>query len=664
MSLVDLIPKIDDRRYSDILAEVRTRIARYTPEWTPVWTDVNDSDPGYTLVQVFAWLSEMLTYRMNLVPQLNYLKFLQLIGIELIPARPAEAQITFPVTDTFPQAYTLIPLGTQISADAADGGAPVIFETQKSITALAIRLESLQAFDGYTFLPVNEENKQAVDGFQPFGPRPRDDAALYFGFSYPSGSPLVDFPGIDFGLAFFIKSTTDKPSPFACGPADSAVIPPARLMWEFWDSKNWRSLDMLKDETAAFTRSGQVYLKLPSGLKAKPLIIGADATPRFWLRARLQRTRYERPPTLLAVRTNTASAIQAETIQFETLGGSNGRRDQVFTLSETPVLPGSLDLQVDDGQGFASWTEVGDFFGSAPDDKVSVINRTSGEVRFGDGVNGSIPAGNETSPNANILALKYRVGGGKRGNVAAGKIKTLVSSVDGIDPSGVSNLLAAVGGQNEETLDEAVKRAPISLKSRSRAVTLEDFEQFAMQAANIKRAHAIALFHPSFPNVKVPGVVSVIVVPDSEDNAPIPAEGTLRAVCEFLDTVRLLTTEVYVLPPEYHLVCVRADLIASDTADLAEVKTGVETSLLTYFHPLKGGEDGQGWPFGGRIFYSRVIQRVFSVRGVLSVEQLTILIDGETVPAYQDIPLPDNGLAYSTRHEINVMYEFEAIAQP
>ena len=79
MPLEDHLPQIDDRRYDDIVAEVRTRIARYTPEWQPVWTDLNDSDPGITIVQVFAWLSEMLMYRMAQVPKLNYLKFLELI---------------------------------------------------------------------------------------------------------------------------------------------------------------------------------------------------------------------------------------------------------------------------------------------------------------------------------------------------------------------------------------------------------------------------------------------------------------------------------------------------------------------------------------------------------------------------------------------------------
>ena len=101
MPLADAIPKIDDRSYDSILAEMRSRISRYTPEWKPVWTDLNDSDPGITMLQVFAWLGEMLAYRMNQVPELNYLKFLQLLGIELRPTEPAQVEITFPVRENF-----------------------------------------------------------------------------------------------------------------------------------------------------------------------------------------------------------------------------------------------------------------------------------------------------------------------------------------------------------------------------------------------------------------------------------------------------------------------------------------------------------------------------------------------------------------------------------
>ncbi|MEP6817664.1 MAG: putative baseplate assembly protein, partial [Marmoricola sp.] len=77
MPLKDNIPKLDDHSYESIVAEMRSRISRYTPEWSPVWSDLNDSDPGITMLQVFAWLGEMLAYRMNQVPALVYLKFLQ-----------------------------------------------------------------------------------------------------------------------------------------------------------------------------------------------------------------------------------------------------------------------------------------------------------------------------------------------------------------------------------------------------------------------------------------------------------------------------------------------------------------------------------------------------------------------------------------------------------
>jgi len=89
-------PVIDDRKYADILAEIRTRIPRYTPEWKPQWNDLNDSDPGMILAQTFAWLSEMLLFRMQRVPDLHYVKFLQLIGIELLPALPARAESPLP----------------------------------------------------------------------------------------------------------------------------------------------------------------------------------------------------------------------------------------------------------------------------------------------------------------------------------------------------------------------------------------------------------------------------------------------------------------------------------------------------------------------------------------------------------------------------------------
>src|SRR5437660_2618722 len=84
-------PQLDDRTFEQIVSDLRLRIPRYTKEWT----NFNDSDPGITLLQLFAYLSEIMLFRMNQVPQKNYIKFLKLLGQELAPARPATAHLTF-----------------------------------------------------------------------------------------------------------------------------------------------------------------------------------------------------------------------------------------------------------------------------------------------------------------------------------------------------------------------------------------------------------------------------------------------------------------------------------------------------------------------------------------------------------------------------------------
>ena len=77
------LPDLDDRRYADLLEEARALIPSYAPEWT----NHNPSDPGITLIELFAWLSEMLIYRLNRVSDDNLRSFLKLLnGKEWMPS--------------------------------------------------------------------------------------------------------------------------------------------------------------------------------------------------------------------------------------------------------------------------------------------------------------------------------------------------------------------------------------------------------------------------------------------------------------------------------------------------------------------------------------------------------------------------------------------------
>ena len=88
------VPDLDDRSFQDLVNEARRRIPLYCPEWT----DHNLSDPGITLIELFAWMTEVLIYRLNKVPEKNYVKFLELLGVRLAPATAASAEVTFRLT--------------------------------------------------------------------------------------------------------------------------------------------------------------------------------------------------------------------------------------------------------------------------------------------------------------------------------------------------------------------------------------------------------------------------------------------------------------------------------------------------------------------------------------------------------------------------------------
>src|SRR5688572_8182838 len=169
-------PELDDRTYDELKRMALLRIPRYTPEWT----DFNESDPGVTLVELFAWLTEMMLFRLNQVPQRNYIKFLQLLGMELASAEPARAHLTFnpqPGTDV-----QSIRRGSQIAAQV-ESPLPFIFETLTGLDLIRLPLTKVQLFNGAGFIDVTAANLIPGPGYWPFGLSPQVGCALYLGFA-------------------------------------------------------------------------------------------------------------------------------------------------------------------------------------------------------------------------------------------------------------------------------------------------------------------------------------------------------------------------------------------------------------------------------------------------------------------------------------------------
>lgn len=101
------LPKsdLDDRRFEDLVEECLLRIPRYCPEWT----NYNPSDPGITLIELFAWLTDQMMQRFNQVPRRHYVAFLELLGVRLQPPSPAQTDLTFYLAGELPQRYTIRP---------------------------------------------------------------------------------------------------------------------------------------------------------------------------------------------------------------------------------------------------------------------------------------------------------------------------------------------------------------------------------------------------------------------------------------------------------------------------------------------------------------------------------------------------------------------------
>ena len=630
-------PVLDDRTFEEILSEALLRIPRYTPEWT----DWNEGDPGITLLQLFAWLSEMQLYRLNQVPELTYIKLLQLLDMEPRPATPAVAYLSFspqPGVSELPS----VPAATRIAAQSADGGIPVIFETTAGLDVIPVPLGDVMVFDGSSYFVVTAANGPGSARFRPFGFLPQLGSALYLGFAEsdpmrqanPSnpGNAVRSFPQ-SLRLRIFLPAGV---------PAGTSTE--ARLVWEYrpqGDPHSWRQLEVFGDSSSGFVREGEVEIAGPKDIVSS--VEGPIDEPRYWLRCRLAAGEYpiRREPVLDFLRFNTVAAAQLATVREERLGESEGHPGETFDLRHHPVVSGSLELWLEHQRLTAErWREIDDLLAAGPDDPVYTLNLSSGRLRFGDGRKGRIP-----TAGTQIIAREYRYGGGGAGNMPAQSITSPLSGLAGLQ---VTNERPATGGSDEETVDELKRLAPARLRHRGRAVTAEDFAALTREAPGVAQAIALPHTHPQHPGVAVPGSVTVVIVPDSQQIPPRPGADLLRNTQEYLEPYRLLTTEVHLEGPEYLEIVIRAQVLADERQAAALVSRAIHETLNTYLNPLRQEL--------GRDFYpSRFFEVILDVSGVAEVPRLEVLVDQRLQPSLNaPIVVPPKGLVYGGDHHIEV----------
>jgi predicted phage baseplate assembly protein len=252
----------------------------------------------------------------------------------------------------------------------------------------------------------------------------------------------------------------------------------------------------------------------------------------------------------------------------------------------------------------------------------------------------------------------YHTGGGVRGNVTAHALSVLKSSIPYV--ARVDNRRAAVGGVDGEDIEAAKVRGPILLRTRDRAVTAEDFEHLAREAApELARVHCVV----AGDGVDA-GSVRVLVVPAVASSgevafeAMLPGEATLDRVARRLDESRLLGTRIVVEPPVYRGVTVVARLRAQARTDPARLQDAAMQALYAYFHPTRGGPDGQGWPFGRPVLAGEVFAVLGRLRGTEFVEEVRVFgadpVTGERGKAAERLEVEPHALVFSYQHQVMV----------
>ena len=221
---------------------------------------------------------------------------------------------------------------------------------------------------------------------------------------------------------------------------------------------------------------------------------------------------------------------------------------------------------------------------------------------------------------------------------------------------GITNPLPATGGAAAETLAHAEGRALEVMENPNRAVTLADYEYFARRVPGVRlaRVAARANLHPAFPCLQAPGIIAVLILPYLPEDRPLPSAGLQRMVRAYLARRRVIGTRVEVFGPTYLDLVVRATVQGYPQTSAAGLQQRIVAALNRFFHPLVGGPDGQGWPFGRDVYRSEVLQVLDETEGVDHVLSLE-LIAGGGEPQCGNICLGPTGLVAAGQHQINVV---------
>jgi hypothetical protein len=636
-------PATDSRNYQALVDELIARIPGHTPEWT----NFNSSDPGITLIQLFAHITESLLYRTNQIPDRNRAKFLSLLGLQLNPAREAEGLVTF-ANERGPIDKLVIAAGAELFA----GEIP--FRTTTSLDALPIEAryyvrreiaepsEELQAYYALLYASYGQTVPQTLNLYETVelvGGENIDladtvDHCLWIALLGRKDDRALDnsadpawtelrkkLGGRTLSLGLMPEQTAEQ---VVARPRPAAQATESLLDFELPNAAVPISFDEDGQPAPGYVRlaprgdfdplttPGVIELTLPAAeaidtwrdldpLEAgvgdlPPSVDSPDAADRIvtWLRVRAGSSTDVK---LRWVGINAAQVRQWLLVPSERLVNGDGTPDQVRQLRRTPVVAGSVKLTSVDGDLAKSWQEIDDLRAAGPEvpilnapdmgDPVDVFqcDAEAGTIRFGDGLTGRRPRDGEA------LYASYSYTEGVEGNVGPRVLKG-----GPLLPSGVTatNPIETWNGADPETIASGEKQIARFITHRDRLVTADDFRAIAWRTPGVAigRIEVLPAAHPDVAPIEIgtaPGAVTLMAIPTRDPahpDAPRADRPFLTALCNYLEPRRLVTTELVLRGPEYIGIWISVGIEVAGNYGIAATIEAVTAKLKDFLSPL------------------------------------------------------------------------------
>lgn len=666
-------PVIQPQSFQQLYSEALVRIPVYNPEYTNYQ---NNTDPGVTILQLFAFMVDNLSYLCNQIPDQNRIKFLNLLGMPLQAPQAATGMVTISNARGPLQTVTLPPqlpvLAGSTGFVTSNGLAVLPVETQIFMRVALSQADQQTASQTYTQLYAAYQTPSTALQFyqtETFSP---PSSASNLPLATLSDGSIVDRTlwialltrAVDAGAnSAVLDEIAGKTLTLGIVPAPATSVPPLQpatpastpstspLVYEIATGQvnnNAPVYQTLNSISAGnpLTVPTLVQLTLPArdsigmwtlgpleegvgdfppSLQDQPSIASRVVT---WIRVRLPLPSDGQAPSNAVAQfnwldINASKVSQQIQVPVEFVGTGTGEPDQSYTLMNTPVITSTVQITIDG----VPWGLTDDLL-AAPSEvadavlsQVFIADSASGTITFGTGLQGARPAAG-----SKIFASYYH-GGGVAGNVGIGAINTSPQLPAGFS---VANPLPTSGGSAGESLEDAESRIPLYVQNANRAVSAEDFSDIVKSTPGIDlgRVEVLPLYQPD-TGVSAPGVVTVMVIPNdsAKPQGPVPDSLFLQAVCNYLEPRRLLTTEVYIVGPDYQdlTVSVGFDIVAGQ--DVATVQAGITAAISNYLSPLTGGPAGTGWPLQKSVVDRELLAQAARVNGVSDISNV-LMWDG------------------------------------